>query len=229
MSTLWRKYARMRPKKRSLLWVMIPIVAALLVVRWIAAPRFDPEILGQLTGTLYYKKRDDGILNLYTSKADLSNERLVYTHRGYGEDNENVTWFHYDQAADLIHFIAQRGGEWTLFSVRPEGGEAIPLRKAEVSDDASFRRGYVQPESAGLKAFSRKGSLYLLRGGQEILLKRYYGFYVQDLFPGYWAYGFSPDGKYLVYGLGQRRFIMELSTRHVSRFLDGAHDVQWVD
>ena len=154
------------------------------------------DIISGLEGQIFFEQREQGVLNLYTADAGLTNIELVYSHMGKGEPNEHIIEYYYDKSQDELRFIAMKDGMWGLYSIKT--GEKTPhfIRNQEsLLDD----NAYIKPEINGTKAFNKRGSMYLARNGKETELRHYYGIYDSKFSPGYVPLGFSPDGKYLLY------------------------------
>ena len=97
-------------KKRLIGLIIVFIIGlAALEVFEVEGWTASTEIALNLQGDIYYTKRDGAILNLYTAKADFSNERLVYSHEGKGKgkfgNNDNIIDFYFeldDKSKDKI-------------------------------------------------------------------------------------------------------------------------------
>ncbi len=155
------------------------------------------DVVASLEGRIFFLQREQGVLNLYAADAQLTNIKLVYSHRGQGEENENIIEYCYDKSRDEISFMAMKGGNWGLFSIKI--GEESPRFIRENESWPKDFQAYVKPELTGIKAINKRGSLYLSGNGEEIELKHYYGIYDSKFSSGYFPLGFSPDGKYLLY------------------------------
>ena len=158
------------------------------------------EILEKLDGEIYYLKRVDGVRMLFKSDADLSNEQVIYSHKGRGMDssgeyNDNILSFYYDQETESIEFIAMNEGEWCRFILK-EGSEEPLLIKRNVMQTSSS--SYLSKSHEGSIVYQKNGSLYIGDGEGIICIKAFYGLY-DDKFTGYRPVGFAPDGEYLIY------------------------------
>lgn len=125
------------------------------------------DIVASLEGRIFFLRRENAVLNLYTADAKLTDFKLVYSNRGKGETNENIVEYCYDKSKDEIRFIVMEGGNWGLFSIKI--GEESPryIRENE-SWSKECDQAYVKPELTGIKAINKKGSLYLCENGEEI-------------------------------------------------------------
>lgn len=205
----------------------------------------DSYLIKDLKGTIYFIERVDGVRTLYRSDANLTNKTLIYSHKGkgkdgYGEYNDNILDFYYDQTTETISFIAMNNGSWSLFSLKEGVKDPIFIKKQEMM----LKTDYIQNHSENLTASSKKGSLYLVENGNEKQIKKFNGIY-DEKFTGYHPIGFSPNGKYLVYrsmehltpigsllegyiqnSIGQM-YIMDLQTMESTKFIE-AYEIQWV-
>jgi hypothetical protein len=211
-----------------------------------ATSNINEDVLTDLEGTIFFTERVDGVLTLFKSDASLQNKTLVYSHQGKGNDgfgnyNDNIINFYYNKTEKTVYFIAMDNGTWSLFSLS-EGEAAPTVLQKEVMET---KTDYLQNETENGTASSKKGSLYLLREGNEKIIKKFHGIY-DEKFTGYRPTGFSPDGQHLVYHsmehatpLGTilkgmvadsvgNTYVMDLSTLESAEFVD-AHKIQWVE
>ena len=218
----------------------------------------DSDIVSKLEGEIFFLKRDGEILNLYTSDAKLSKVRMVYSHKGKGDQNDSIIGFYYDVKKDVVYFQAIKDGKWSLYSIGIGGNEPVLINQLLVSKNLinvkEFIREehYIKPVAGEMEAVNRNGSLYLVNKEKEVLLKKYHGFYDEKFSSGYVPIGFSPDNKYLVYywsghwtGFGTmlagfikqlfgsynmgNLYIMELETMKTNKYLPApANKIQWV-
>ena len=205
---------------------------------------WESDVVSNVPGKIYYTKRVDGVLQLFTSNANLTNEKLIYAHSG--EENNNIAVFYYDKDINLIYFIAMKDGEWSLFSIDTK------LKKPtfiEIFDEEwkVFLSYYVDSRYKNMEIINKQGSLYLLKDGKEELLKKFIGFYDAKFNSGHTPIGFSPDGKYIIYhssehltpfgslieaifdkdyNIGQT-YIMELETKKIEKY-PALHSLQWI-
>ncbi|HKL11617.1 MAG TPA: hypothetical protein VJ990_09215 [Clostridia bacterium] len=212
----------------------------------------NSKIVSGLEGKVYYEKRVDGVLTLFSSDANLENEVVVYSHKGKGKDsygsyNDNILDYHFDSESGRVDFIAMRDGEWSIFAIEDGESEAVLTGSFDFSEKASetvFETDYINKKSANTSVLSKSGSIYLLENGKETCIKKFYGIY-DGKFTGYNPVGFSPDGKYLIYAsMGHltpigtildgiltgdvgEKFIMEMATGKSAKYVD-AQNIQWV-
>jgi len=222
--------------------IIIILIALLIADGFIADLFMGKEIVSELKGTVFFLKRDKQVLNLYSADANLSNLHLIYSHKGQGEGNENIIGYHYDRPSNKVFFTAMKDGVWSLYFIKPGDRHPHYLSKAE---SLSSNYAYIKPETSKLKAINKRGSLYLIKDGKEVLLKRYYGIYDSKFAPGYVPLGFSPDSQYLIYAwtghftplgsvLGhlisyepESLYVMNINTGKTNKYLQG-QKIQWI-
>ncbi len=237
--------------QRKILLGIIFLILMATLGNWYMNTRTD--LVSKLEGKLYYLKRDNEILNIYACNANLSNNRLIYSHKGKGQTrkddyNDNIINLSYDQAKDVIYFEAINSSAWALFSIKE--GDYQPQFIESPNKITDFENDYIKPSSQNAIAVNRNGSMYIVQNGKEKLLKKYYGICDMKFSPGYVPIGFSPDGKYLVYsstghltpigtmaeglikGLFHNsdvldNYVIDLSTGKSNRFINGQR-IQWL-
>lgn len=201
------------------------------------------DIVSELPGKIFFLRRDKQVLNLYSADANLDNMHLIYSHKGRGEENENIIDYYYDKASNVVFFIAMKDGEWSLYSIKPGDRHPHYLRKTKA---LGGNYAYIKPETGKIKAISKEGSIYLNKDGKEFLLKRYYGIYDSKFAPGYVPLGFSPNGQYLIYTwtdhftpLGtilellihyelESLYVMDINTGKTNKYLKAGRNIQWI-
>jgi len=214
----------------------------------------DGDVLSQLEGNIFYIKRDNNsILNLYSSDANLENQKLIYSNKDSTSENKNIIGFHYDKPEEIINFVCMSLGEWTLHSIDPNGENLKVLENEDESKKVStiveeMDSYSIRPVHKDLKAINEKGSMYLFKGNEKILLKKFIGLYDSKFNSGYTPIGFSPDGKYLVFRSTNHLtpigtliegmlttssqlvnyYIMDLETKDIDKYLY-AYDIEWVE
>lgn len=212
----------------------------------------NKDILSELEGEIYYTKRDEMALTLYKSDANLQNEELIYSHKGKGkidesDYNDNIIDYYYDENREEIDFLAMNDGYFSLYRIGlgEKNPELIGRGEDVLKDDISLdQNDYIKTEQGDKSVFEKNGSIYIVENGEERLLKKFYGIY-DFKFTGYGAIGFSPDGKYLVYGSMEHLtplgglihalttgfnwnvYIMDLETEKSTRYIN-AYNIQWV-
>lgn len=215
----------------------------------------DGDVVSELGGKIFYLKRDKEILNLYSSDANLENKKLIYTNTDSLSQNKNIIGFQYDKSRDIIDFVCMNKGDWTLHSIKPNGKYLKVLRSAmetKTSNKVKNMDSYsIKPIYKDLKAISEKGSMYLIKEGEKVLLKKFIGIHDSKFNSGYSPVGFSPNGKYLVfrssnhltpigtllegviknnpsnnYQIGDY-YIMNLETKAIDKYIY-AYSIQWV-
>lgn len=212
----------------------------------------NKDILTNLKGEIYYTKRDDIILNLYKSDANLDSEKLIYSHKNkglssYGDFNDNIIDFYYNKTTNNIDFVAMNDGDFSIFSMEIEEENPILIGKAnELSNIGTSldKTDYINNEQGNQLGVGRKGSIYIIENGKERCVKKFYGIY-DSKFTGYEPIGFSPDGKHLIYGsmehltpLGSlvhhlindfngNVYVMDLDTGKSSKYIN-AYNIQWI-
>ncbi len=232
-------------KRKRIILILIGMIILILVGPYITIgikSLINKDILTSLEGEIYYTKRDNDVLTLYKSDANLDNERLIYSHKdkgltNSGDYNDNIIDFYYDRNTSEINFRAMSDGEFALFSMK-EGEEPSKLG-ASVD-----KREYIRNQQGNITAIGKKGSIYIIENGKEICIKKFYGIY-DDKFTGYAPIGFSPNSKYLIYSsmehltpLGSiahnlindfitNVYIMDLGTGKSAKFIN-AYNIQWV-
>ncbi len=205
---------------------------------------WESDVVTDLQGKIYYTKRVDGVLQLFSANANLTDEKLIYSHSG--EENNNIIDFYYDKEADLIYFIAMDNREWCLFSIKKEGTELRYMKRFDKTEHwKEFTKYYIQTEFNSMMLKNKNGSLYLIKGDKEELLKKFTGIYDSKFNAGFVPIGFSPDGKYVIYhatehftpigtllegmlrqSVGQT-YIMDLETKKIESYPDFYH-LQWI-
>lgn len=241
-------------KKKKLFLILIGIIILISVGPYTIIGikgLINKDILTSLKGQIYYSKRDDGVLTLYKSDANLDNQKLIYSHKDKGltdsgDYNDNIIDFYYDTSTNQINFIAMNDGEFALFSM--EEGEKNPklIDKNKTSNIGRLlhKTDYIRKQQGNVIAMEKRGSIYIIENGKERCVKRFYGVY-DDKFTGYAPIGFSPDSKYLIYSSMEHLtpfgsiahnlinsfignvYIMDLDTGESVKFID-AYNIQWV-
>jgi len=84
----------MQKKTKVLIALVLFLVILFRSIHFYTEMKRD-SFLENVNGKIYYLKRDEGILKLYKSDADLKNEELIYSHYEKGETNFNS--FRHDQ------------------------------------------------------------------------------------------------------------------------------------
>jgi len=212
----------------------------------------NSKIVSGLEGKVYYEKRVDDVLTLFSSDANLENEVLVYSHKGKGRDsygsfNDNILDYHYDPESGSLDFVAMHEGEWSMFTIPGNGPDAV--WKGALDSDGKYAEtaigtDYISKTSGDRTLSTERGSIYLTENGKKTCIKKFYGIY-DGKFTGYGAVGFSPDGDHMIYGsmghltpLGTmieglltgdvgEKFIMEMATGKSAKYVD-AQNIQWV-
>jgi len=210
-------------------------------------------IVSNLEGRLFYEKRVDGVLTLFSSDANLEKETLLYSHKGKGRDsygsyNDNIIDYCFYPESGKIEFIAMNQGDWCLFELAQGKGEAVLLGQVDEKLEFDFsngERGYIQNAFGSVSAEARKGSIYLIEDGSERCIKKFYGIY-DGKFTGFSPVGFSPDGRYLIYksmghlsplgtiidgmltGHVGKSYIMDLETGKSASYKD-IYRITWID
>ena len=203
------------------------------------------DLLTKLSGTIYYIERVDGVRTLFKADATLENKTLIYSHKGkgkdgYGDYNDNIGDFYYDQETQTIYFIAMDNGSWCLFSLK-EGEEKPVLLERE---RMTTKINYLQKQQGNMSVTSKQGSLYLSENGTEKPIKKFHGIY-HEKWTGYQPIGFSPDGKYLIFHSNEHLtplgsllkgfvknsfgqiYIMDLSKLESTKYVN-AFEIQWI-
>ncbi len=205
---------------------------------------WESDVVSDLPGKIYYTKRIDGVLQLFTSNANLTNEKLIYAHSG--EENNNIGEFYYDKDINSIYFIAMKDGKWSLFSIdtKRKNPTFIQIFDGEWKD---FLNYYVGTRYKNMEIINRQGSLYLMKNGKEELLKKFIGFYDSKFNSGHTPIGFSPDGKFIIYHSSEhltpfgtliegmfdkdyhigQNYIMELETKKIEKY-PALYSLQWI-
>lgn len=244
-------------KKLLLLIGLIVFIVIILNIFTYLKSTINSDIVKNLEGQIYYKKRVDGVNTLFKSDANLQNKKLIYSHKGKGKDsygsyNDNILDYYYDRERQTISFIAMNDGDWSLFSLKEGEKNATLINKAGINNvevekhSRSFMSNtdYIKKQSQKRTVIQKQGSIYIIENGEERCIKKFYGIY-DDKFTGYRPMGFSPDGNYLIYHSMEHltsfgtllesffndsyghKYIMDLSTGKSTRFID-ASDIQWV-
>ena len=117
------------------------------------------DILDNLEGELYYLKRVDGSLTLFKSDANLKNEKLLYSHKGKGEDgygdyNDNIIDYFFDSEKNTLNFVAMHNGDWRLFTLTEGIGDANIGQSVDTK--MSIKTDYIEMQSGNLKVFQKK-------------------------------------------------------------------------
>ncbi|PLX31190.1 MAG: hypothetical protein C0604_07870 [Clostridiales bacterium] len=240
--------------KRTIMVAFVSILA-LFVVAAIGKNTvlaMNSKIVSGLEGKVYYEKRVDGVLTLFSSDANLENEVLVYSHKGNGRDsygsyNYNILDYHFDSESGRVDFIAMHDGEWSSFAIEDGESEVVLTGSFDFSEKSSetvFETDYISKTSGDRTLSTERGSIYLTENGKKTCIKKFYGIY-DGKFTGYGAVGFSPDGDHMIYGsmghltpLGTmieglltgdvgEKFIMEMATGKSAKYVD-AQNIQWV-
>ena len=211
--------------------------------------------LNEINGTIYYLKRDQEILKLYKSDANLKNEKLIYSHYKKGKiddenNNDNISDFRFYPEDGLIEFEAMYNGEWSIFTIKKDEKKPQYVKRApedyKTLEDyrvVGLDVDYINLESKKFKIFEKNGSLYREENGNTECIKKFRGVIKSDIpgIAGYYPEGLSPDSKYLIYGttnsltgigyfLGlnkYKRYIMDLDTLKSVEYLN-VYDIQWV-
>lgn len=242
---LWEKLFN-KITKRIILILLISIILIPLLNRAITGVSSfaNRDIIKDLQGEIYYKKRIDGTNTLFKSDANLQNEKLVYSHKDKGNDsfgdyNDNIIDYSMDTENDTISFIAMNDGDWSLFSLQE--GENNPTLIGD--SDYYIHTDYIKKSTENLVVTQESGSLYITEDGETKRIKKFYGLY-DDKFTGYRPIGFSPDGRYLIYhsmenltfigtiltssisNSNGHTYIMDLDTGKSTRFID-VSNIQW--
>jgi hypothetical protein len=244
---LWEKLFN-KTTKRIILILLISIILIPVLSKTITglSSFANRDILTNLQGEIYYKKRVDGIQTLFKSDANLQNEILIYSHKGKG-DNDNILDYSIDIENETISFIAMNDGDWSLFSLEEgEDNPALINIVDELVDSKSYLANthYIKKSTKNLIVTQESGSLYITENDETKCVKKFYGLY-DDKFTGYRPIGFSPDGRYLLYHsmenltfigtvLGSfiddssygHNYIMDLDTGKSTRFID-VSNIQW--
>ena len=234
---------------KVIICIVLLIIAAELVVTN-SSPK--QTFVSKLKGKIVYLYRDGELLNLYTSNANLQNKKLIYSHKGYGEENENIIDFYYNEDEETYYFVAMKDGEWGLFSIK----ENEELNYIKMISPEKFNRDdrYLSTKLNGVESISKNGSIYLIKDGVETKLKKFYGIYDVKFNPGYEPIGFSPNGRYLIYDYfgnltpvgtiareiiedlfkikssESKVYIMDLETNEINEYINiYGNALQWLD
>lgn len=211
--------------------------------------------LQKVNGQIYYLKRDDGILKLYRSDANLKNETLIYSHEkkgriNNGEYNDNIIDFCYYPETGTIEFVAMNG-DWSLYRMKIGDGEPESIKtriedaKTEKEAEVFIRTDYINLKNDKFTIYEEDGSIYLKKkDGLKKCIKKYWGIRKSDIsgLVGYVPEGLSPDSKYLIYGttgsftgvgalLGinrYKRYIMNLDTLASEEYVN-SQSIQWIN
>lgn len=238
----------------------VSLIVVLIIVLVVASPyismrikaQINKDILTDLEGEIYYTKRDDGVLTLYKSDANLENEKLIYSHKGKGkidenDYNDNIIDHYYDRNTDEIEFLAMNDGYFSLYKMGLEENPNLIGKGEDVlKDDISLdKNDYIKTEIENKSAIEKEGSIYIIENGEERLVKKFYGIY-DFKFTGYSPMGFTPDGKHLLYssmehltpigviidgmigGYNMNVYIIDLETEKSARYVN-AYNIQWVE
>jgi len=151
---------------KKVLFVTVTILIMIILMNFFTA---EADIISQLTGKVYYSKRDGETLKLYSANADFTNKKPIYAHRG--ESNNNIVDFYYDKESELIYFVAMRNKQWSLFSIDEDELSPEYVKTFDKGNWKDILKHYVQVEYNNMKLLNKKGSLYLVKNGEEQLLK----------------------------------------------------------
>lgn len=238
---------------KRILKILIVLVLLIIVFRLVSIKSpSKKDIVSELEGKIVYLSRDNEILNLYTSDANLENKKLIYSHKDSEEDNKNIIEFYYNEKEDIYNFEAMKDGEWSLFSIK-EGEEPKFIEIVEI-EEMDNENMYISTKFNDKEAVSKNGSIYLIEDEKERELIKFYGIYDGKFNPGYQPIGFSPNGKYLIYdyfgnltpigtivegmikdlfkmkGPESKVYIMDLETKEINEYIDiDGNVIQWIE
>lgn len=217
--------------------------------------KMKEPFLQKISGQIYYLKRDDGILKIYRSDANLKNETLIYSHKNKGKINnggynDNIIDFCYYPETGTIEFVAMNG-EWSKYRMIIEDGEPECIKtrvedeKIEKKAEVFIHTNYINLKNDKFTIYEEDGSIYLRKkDGLKKCIKKYWGIGKSDIsgLVGYVPEGLSPDSKYLIYGttgsftgigalLGinrYKRYIMNLDTLAFEEYVN-SQSIQWIN
>lgn len=243
-------------KKTKVFIITIFVVVILVSIIHVFLNMNNESFLENVEGKIYYLKRDEGILKLYKSDANLKNEELIYSHykkgkTNYGTYNDNISDFRYYSDSGVIEFEAMHDGEWSIFRIKDGEKEPQYIKTApeEYKTIDNYRVvsvdvNYIDLETDEFKIYEKDDSIYLERDGTEKCIKKYRGGAKSDIsgLVGYVPEGLSPDSKYLIYGttgsftgigalLGiskYKRYIMDLDTLESVEYIN-SESIQWIN
>lgn len=202
------------------------------------------ELLNQLKGEIYYLKRVNGELALFSANADTTNEKLLYSHDGKGETNsgtnDNIISLEVDKETGIVTFVAMYDGLWTEYEYNQ--GKVTRLFRADNEKIVSLPCDNITVGNTHV-SIDDSGSIYLTRNNEKRILKEFKGSYDQN-YSTYLLLGISPDEKYLIYAdhrnsLGihfleslipggiNMTYVIDLETKEESTFID-ATDFVWI-
>ena len=239
-------------KAKKVLFIAISLFV-LVAIYFIVDPFQNTSLKNDLTGDIVYLKRDNGILKLYHSSANLSESRVLSSNGGSTEDNKNIIDFYRED--DIIYFLAMKDERWALFSIPVAGGETQFIAyEEELDPDLQKRMQFSKIDiEMNYGIYSEKGSLYrILESGEIETLKKYPGFYDSKFNPGYTPLAVSPDKNYLLFSssgrisaidsiaigmlkqvFGQddqsKIYVMDLNTLKTGSYIDGIGNIEWLD
>lgn len=195
-------------KKRyvAMIILLIGLVLILLETQLLDMNKSNGDFVKAVNGRIYYLKRVDGTNSLYVSDANMTQERLVYSHSDQinpdtNESNSNILDYYYDDKANTVDFIGMHKGAWAVYHLKLED-KTLAVESQESSKASQMPKlnqtHYLSNFYNGQSISAKEGSLYLTQGDDEKEIIHFWGLY-DDKFTGYQPIGFSPDGQYLLY------------------------------
>lgn len=163
--------------------------------------RYNERALNELEGRIIYTKRDtDSVLKIYTAKANLEDEILLYEHHD-SIDNGNIIALEYDEEQACLIFEAYDDtiGDFGLFTLDAElNVTSLGVSSMKGTWESDKNSGY---NDSGLGVISKDGDLYLHQQTphQMTLIKDYKGMLDYKFSPGYIPLTVSTDGKFVFY------------------------------
>lgn len=238
--------------KKKIFIILIVLVLLITVFKLVMTKSpSKKDIVSELQGKIVYLSREDELLNLYTSDANLKNKKLIYSHKDSYEENKNIIEFYYDEKEDIYYFVAMENGEWSLFFIKE--GEEPKFIEVVDTEEINNKNMHISTKFNNVEAVSNKGSIYLIDNEEETELVKFYGIYDEKFNPGFQPIGFSPNGKYLIYdyfgnltpigtivegiikdlfkmeGPKSKVYIMDLETKEVNEYIDvDGNVIQWI-
>lgn len=197
------------------------------------------QLLNQLQGEIYYTKRIDGILTLFKSNADLTNEVLIYRNQDEEGANNNVIDLSLNKDTGSVTFIAKYQGVWTEY----EYVDGEVKRRFAVDNQINFLWNYENDIVGNTRAFIDEGSIYVTQNNVTRLIKDIGSNYDQN-YSTYLVLGISLDERYIIYCDGRNsltkalldglipgginnKYIYDLETNESSTYVN-AMDIIWI-
>ena len=235
---------------KKTIYILLAVAALFFVIHGFIGKTATEKQVGEI----FYRRLDNGVVNIYKSSANLKNEVLIYSHAGKSNlENQNVLGYYFEKSENAVYFVA--------ITTKDNSEEALGLYKVVVGNSdaefvdfcpendgsGKFREYKIQKEINGMKADTKRGNLIVYTADKETELKQFTGLYSKKGNMGYIPVGFSPDGSSLVYTSKNKQnkfndfisekfdfkettppfYIVDISTKNSSKFVKG-FDIQWV-